>query len=76
MEQGHFWYRGRYRFLLHAVRRLVDRLGRRRQTPNRIINGALSAVFYAESPLGHYWSFLWGTSILAVLQKPYGAPRI
>jgi 2-polyprenyl-3-methyl-5-hydroxy-6-metoxy-1,4-benzoquinol methylase len=35
-----------------------------------LLNTPLAIVFAAETPLGHYFSFPWGTSILAVLQKP------
>lgn len=38
--------------------------------PNRVMNALLSAVFCCETPLGHYLAFPWGTSILAVFQKP------
>jgi SAM-dependent methyltransferase len=39
------------------------------QVPNPLINGVLSAVFAAETPLGHYLRFPFGTSILAVFKK-------
>jgi SAM-dependent methyltransferase len=38
--------------------------------PHPLINGLLTAIFGMESPLGHYLRFPWGTSLLAVLQKP------
>ena len=34
------------------------------------INEILTAVFAAETPLGHLLSFPWGTSVLGVFQKP------
>jgi 2-polyprenyl-3-methyl-5-hydroxy-6-metoxy-1,4-benzoquinol methylase len=40
------------------------------KTPHPIINNALKAMFYAETPLGHHLSFPWGTSILGVFEKP------
>ena len=40
------------------------------RVPNPMINFALKALFAAETPLGHYLRFPWGTSMLAVLQKP------
>jgi SAM-dependent methyltransferase len=40
------------------------------KVPAMPINSALSAVFGAETPLGHWTSFPWGTSLLAVLRKP------
>jgi SAM-dependent methyltransferase len=40
------------------------------RVPNPVENGPLRLVFSLETPLGHYVSFPWGTSILAVLQKP------
>ena len=40
------------------------------EVPSPLVNSALSAVFAAETPLGHWLPFPWGTSILAVFQKP------
>jgi len=40
------------------------------QTPGPLVNGALTAMFSAETPLGHSIPFPWGTSILVVLRKP------
>lgn len=34
------------------------------------INTTLSATFSAETPLGHWMNFPWGTSILGVFRKP------
>lgn len=39
------------------------------QVPLRPINAALSAVFGAETPIGHWLRFPWGTSILGVFRK-------
>jgi SAM-dependent methyltransferase len=38
--------------------------------PPRPINGLLKAVFGAETPLGHWLPFPWGTSVLGVFRKP------
>ena len=40
------------------------------QTPHPIINGLLAGVFKAETPVGHYLPFPWGTSVLGVFEKP------
>ncbi|HVX11596.1 MAG TPA: methyltransferase domain-containing protein [Pirellulales bacterium] len=40
------------------------------QVPPLLINEAFAALFSLETPLGHWMPFPWGTSILAVLQKP------
>ena len=40
------------------------------RVPRPIVNGPLSAIFSAETPLGHYVPFPWGTSILGVFRKP------
>ena len=40
------------------------------KVPPRFLNSTLSAVFAAETPLGHLLHFPWGTSILGVLRKP------
>jgi SAM-dependent methyltransferase len=37
--------------------------------PPAPVNGVLSAIFLAESPLGHYLRFPWGTSILGIFRK-------
>lgn len=37
--------------------------------PARPLNAILSAVCAAETPLGHYLPFPWGTSILAILRR-------
>lgn len=34
------------------------------------INEILTAVFAAETPIGHFLSFPWGVSVLGVFQKP------
>jgi SAM-dependent methyltransferase len=39
------------------------------QVPSAPINGVLSAIFSAESPIGHWLRFPWGTSILGVFKK-------
>jgi len=38
--------------------------------PPKPINTLLTAIFCAETPLGHWMRFLWGTSILGVFKKP------
>ena len=38
--------------------------------PPAPLNGLLTAVFAAETPLGLWWKFPWGTSLLGVFQKP------
>jgi SAM-dependent methyltransferase len=40
------------------------------KVPSALINGALTATFAAETPLGHLLRFPWGTSILGVFRKP------
>ena len=39
-------------------------------TPVGPLNSALAAIFAAETPLGAWLPFPWGTSLLAVLQRP------
>ena len=46
---------------------LVERLHRMPAAP---VNALLHALFWCETPLGHYCRFPWGTSLLGVLQKP------
>ena len=38
--------------------------------PPFLVNQGLAAIFASETPIGHHLKFPWGTSILAVLQKP------
>jgi SAM-dependent methyltransferase len=38
--------------------------------PHPIVNEMLTAAFCAETPLGHIVRFPWGTSLLAVLERP------
>lgn len=44
-------------------------LARTHRVPNTFVNGALTALFSAETPLGHWLPFPWGTSILTVYRK-------
>lgn len=43
---------------------------RTHRLPCRPINACLRAIFSAETPLGHWLPFPWGTSVLGILQKP------
>ncbi|MBF0294235.1 MAG: class I SAM-dependent methyltransferase [Magnetococcales bacterium] len=45
------------------------RILRQHRIPSAPVNALLSAVFAAETPLGHWLRFPWGTSILGVFQK-------
>lgn len=48
----------------------ADLIAKTHRVPPRAINAALAAIFACETPLGHHIRFPWGTSLLAVLQKP------
>jgi hypothetical protein len=37
--------------------------------PAQGVNKALTAIFNAETPIGHWLKFPWGTSILGVFEK-------
>jgi len=50
------------------IRSYLDRTHR---TPAAPLNAALTAIFSAETPLGAWLPFPWGTSILAVLRRPH-----
>jgi SAM-dependent methyltransferase len=64
------------RFATGATTRLKSDEQRREQAlrmhsnPHPIVNGALTAMFAAETPLGHIVRFPWGTSLMAVLRRP------
>jgi SAM-dependent methyltransferase len=45
-------------------------LKRMHRVPPAVVNAALGLVFCCETPLGHYLPFPWGSSVLAVLEKP------
>lgn len=46
------------------------RIAATHRIPPAPLNGLLAAVFAAETPLGLWWSFPWGSSLLGVFQKP------
>lgn len=50
-----------------------DLLAATHRVPAAPVNTALRGVFSAETPLGHWLRFPWGTSILGVFQKPRGS---
>ncbi len=45
-------------------------LAKTHATPGPLLNALLAGIFAAETPVGHRILFPWGTSLLAVLQKP------
>lgn len=46
-----------------------QRVLKQHRVPSAPVNIVLSAIFAAESPLGHWLRFPWGTSILGVFRK-------
>lgn len=40
------------------------------QVPSSLPNLPLTAIFAAETPLGHWLRFPWGTSLLGVFRRP------
>jgi SAM-dependent methyltransferase len=42
---------------------------RQHAVPRGILNEVLASIFNAETPIGHWVSFPWGTSILGVFEK-------
>jgi SAM-dependent methyltransferase len=52
-------------------RRVLDHSHR---VPTAVINEPLSWAFAAETPLGWYLPFPWGTSVLAVFRRPMTRP--
>jgi hypothetical protein len=53
-----------------AEARLWSLVAKMHRVPPKPINTILAKVFESETPLGHHLHFPWGTSVLAVLQKP------
>jgi hypothetical protein len=39
------------------------------RVPSALLNLPLTAIFAAETPLGHWLRFPWGTSVLGVFRK-------
>lgn len=39
------------------------------QVPSALLNGPLTAIFAAETPLGQWLRFPWCTSVLEVFRK-------
>jgi SAM-dependent methyltransferase len=64
------------RFLTDSKARSLSESQRRslamkmHEVPNSLVNGVLSVIFACETPIGHLLHFPWGTSLLAVLEKP------
>ena len=65
-------------YLLSRIKPGFDRLSpeeqkalmrKQHEIPTAPINAVLSAAFMAETPIGHWLPFPWGTSILGVFQK-------
>lgn len=52
---------------------IAEILAKTHRTPHPWLNSILSGVFSLETPLGLTVPFPWGTSLLAVLRKPYEA---
>lgn len=50
--------------------RLEKAIKKEHEVPSLFINKLLCKIFSAESPLGHYVRFPWGTSVLGVFEKP------
>jgi SAM-dependent methyltransferase len=50
--------------------RVDELLARMHRVPPTVVNETLGLVFCCETPLGHFLQFPWGSSALAVLQKP------
>lgn len=64
--------------LYWLTRKTADRMSQDRkiamadkthQVPGVVINGILSMIFAAETPLGHQLHFPWGTSVLGIFRK-------
>lgn len=47
-----------------------DLFERSHRVPAAPVNGLLASAFAAETPLGHWMRFPWGTSILGVFRRP------
>ena len=62
--------RARYRNIALTQQQKMELMVRAHRIPASPVNKLLGTIFAAESPLGHYVKFPWGTSILGILQKP------
>ncbi len=52
-----------------SKKEIENAIEREHKVPNSFINFLLSKIFSAESPIGHYVRFPWGTSVLGVFEK-------
>jgi 2-polyprenyl-3-methyl-5-hydroxy-6-metoxy-1,4-benzoquinol methylase len=50
------------------INRYIERSSR---IPPALVNSTLAAIFAAETPLGAWLPFPWGTSVVAVLRRPH-----
>jgi SAM-dependent methyltransferase len=57
---------GRKNLSVEQLKALVEQ---QHKIPNPLLNKILTKIFSAETPLGHYLHFPWGTSILGVFKK-------
>lgn len=48
---------------------LAAAIQKEHRVPGRLVNGALTRIFCAESPVGNHVRFPWGTSVLGVFEK-------
>jgi SAM-dependent methyltransferase len=56
-------------FATMSLAQKKELISKQYQVPGPLLNGMLSSIFAAKTPLGHHVRFPWGTSILAVFQK-------
>jgi SAM-dependent methyltransferase len=61
--------RARYGFDGMTLAQKKELITKQHQVPLAPINTILSTIFAAESPIGHWLQFPWGTSILGVFRK-------
>lgn len=61
--------RVRFGFSSMSLAQKKELIAKQHQVPFAPINNLLSSIFEAESPLGHWLQFPWGTSILGVFKK-------
>lgn len=64
-----YWLSRKARHRQLPREKLESALKKEHEVPSRPVNFLLSKIFSAESPIGHYVSFPWGTSVLGVFEK-------
>ncbi|MCX8501215.1 MAG: class I SAM-dependent methyltransferase, partial [Alphaproteobacteria bacterium] len=65
-----YWLSRKTKGKTMTAEQLERAIQKEHQTPHPLLNWLLGLVFKAETPVGHWLRFPWGTSVLGVFEKP------